>query len=191
MQWVMKNLSCFVYKVSIRNISSRDAEWPNGLSKMLPIKRSKIEIMENQKLPKKWEPVSNVKLELTQPNQCILSDQKLEVDGVIYRELKSLDCVIQDRPRSTRNSRPVSGKEEQVLVHTRSIGDKNYTVKKINLEGSDPSNEETEEVLAENNLTSDEVCAFQEAWDKNWNPSLDQPKEGGIIGFFKKTLGYE
>ena len=34
----------------------------------------------------------------------------------------------------------------------------------------------------------DEVRAFQEAWDKNWKPSFDQPKEGG---FFKKTLGYE
>ena len=85
---------------------------------------------------------------------------------------------------------PDAGKDEQVLVHTRSIGDKNYTVKKINVEGSDPSNEETE-VSVENNLTSDEVCAFQEAWDKNWKPSFDQPKEGGVIGFFKKMLGYE
>ena len=84
-----------------------------------------------------------------------------------------------------------AGKDVRVLVHTRFIGDKNYTVKKINLEGSDPSNEETEEVLAENNLTSDEVRTFQEDWDKNWNPSLDQPKEGGLIGFFKKMLGYE
>ena len=85
---------------------------------------------------------------------------------------------------------PDAGKDQQVLVHTRSIGDKNYTVKKINLEGSDPSNE-TEEVSAENNLTSDEARTFQEDWDKNWNPSLDQPKEGGVIGFFKKMLGYE
>jgi len=116
-------------------------------------------------------------------HHSVLSDHQLDVDGVTYRELKTLNCVvIQDGPDA--------GKDEQVLVHTRSIGDKNYTVKKINLEGSDPSNEETE-VSVENNLTSDKVCAFQEAWDKNWNPSLDQPKEGGIIGFFKKTLGYE
>jgi len=40
-------------------------------------------------------------------------------------------------------------------------------------------------------MTSDEYRAFQEAWDKNWNPSLDQdqPKEGGVIGFFKKMFG--
>ena len=57
---------------------------------------------------------------------------------------------------------PDAGKDEQVLVHTRSIGDKNYTVKKINLGGSDPSNEETQEVFAEINLTSDELRTFQE-----------------------------
>ena len=125
-----------------------------------------------------------------QSNNSILFDYELEVDGVIYRELKSLNReVIQDGPEA--------GKEEQVLVHTRSIGDKSYTVKK-----SDPSNEETEEVVEGNNWTSDEKRAFLEDWDKNWNPSLkrkiynyytsfDQPKEGGVIGFFKKMFGYE
>ena len=90
---------------------------------------------------------------------------------------------------------PDAGKDEQTLVHTRSIGDQNYTVTKINIEGSNPSNEETEEISGENNLTSDEVLAFQAAWDKNWNPSLDQPINQpmmiGVIGFFKKMLGYE
>ena len=86
---------------------------------------------------------------------------------------------------------PDAGKDEQVLFHTRSIGDKNYTVKKIKLEGSDPGNEETEEVVDENIWTSDEFQAFREDWDKNWNPSLGQPKEGGFKGFFKKMLGYE
>ena len=88
---------------------------------------------------------------------------------------------------------PDTGKDEHVLVHTRSIGDKSYTVKK-----SDPSNEETEEVVEGsqyffpgNNWTSDEKRAFLEDWDKNWNPSIDQPKEGGVIGFFKKMFGYE
>ena len=117
-------------------------------------------------------------------HHSVLSDHQLEVDGVIYREVKTLNhVVIQDGPDA--------GKDEQVIVHTRSIGDQNYTVTKINIEGSDPSNEETEEISGENNLTSDEVLAFQEAWDKNWNPSLDQPKEGGVIVFFKKMLGYE
>ena len=117
-------------------------------------------------------------------HHSILSDHQLEVDGVIYRELKTLNRVVsQDGPDA--------GKDEQTLVHTRSIGDQNYTVTKINIEGSNPSNEETEEISGENNLTSDEVLAFQEAWDKNWNPSLGQqedgqPEELGIKRFFKK-----
>ena len=117
-----------------------------------------------------------------QHHHSILSDHELEVDGVIYRESKSLNrVVIQDGPDA--------GKDEQLLVHTRSIGDKNYTVKKINSEGSE--NEETEKVVEENNMTSLEVEAFQEEWSKNWNPNLGQHKEGGIKGFFKKLLRYE
>ena len=62
---------------------------------------------------------------------------------------------------------PDAGKDEQVEVHTRSIGDKSYTVKK-----SITSNEVTEEEVVEgNNWTSDEKLAFIEDWDKNWNPS--------------------
>ena len=86
--------------------------------------------------------------------QSILSDQELKVDDVIYRELRSLNSVvIQDGPDS--------GKVERVLVHTRSIGNKNYTVKKIGF-GSD--NEIIEEVLEENKMTSLEVAAFEEVW---------------------------
>ena len=89
-------------------------------------------------------------------NQSILSEQKLTVDGVIYRELKSLySVVIQDEPDA--------GKVEQVLVHTRSIGNKTYTVKKI---GFCSDNEKIEEVLEENKMTSLEVAAFQEIWSK-------------------------
>ena len=96
-----------------------------------------------------------------QCHHSILSDHELEVDGVIYQELKSLNLVvIQDGPDA--------GKEEQVLVHTRSIGDKDYMVKKIN-------SEETEKVVEENNMTRlEDVEAFQEDWSKNWNPNLGQ-----------------
>ena len=96
-----------------------------------------------------------------QSNNSILFDYELEVDGVIYRELKSLNReVIQDGLEV-----PGAGKEEQVLVHTRYIGDKSYTVKKIDLE-----DEETEEVVEENNMT------FQEDWSKMeaklWGPTI-------------------
>ena len=149
--------------------------------------------MENQdssnalveKVPVENPDVQSIQVVVDAPNRqeishhSVLSDHQLEVDGVIYRELKTLNGVVsQDGPDA--------GKDEQVLVHTRSIGDKSYTVKK-----SDPSNEETEEVVEGNNWTSDEKHAFLEDWDKNWNPSIDQPKEGGVIGFFKKMFRYE
>ena len=100
-----------------------------------------------------------------QSNNSILFDYELEVDGVIYRELKSLNRkVIQDQ-------RTWRWKEEQVLVHTRYIGDRSYTVKKINSE-----DEETEEVVEENNMTCLEVGTFQEDWSKMeaklWGPTI-------------------
>ena len=95
-------------------------------------------------------------------NNSILYDYELEVDGVIYRELKSLNReIIQDGLDA--------GKEEQVLVHTRSIGDKSYTVKKV-------EDEETEEVVEEYNMTCLEVTNFQEDWSKMeakiWGPTI-------------------
>ena len=97
-----------------------------------------------------------------QSNNSILFDYELEVDGVNYRELKTLNReVIKDGPDA--------GKEEQVLVHTRSIGDKIYTVKKI-------EDEETEEVVEEYNMTCLEVANFQEDWSKMeakiWGPTI-------------------
>ena len=96
-----------------------------------------------------------------QSHYSILFEHELEVDGVIYRELKSLN--------------------REVLVHTRSIGDK-ITVKRINSEGSGD-----QEVMEANNMTRLEAEAFQEEWSKNWNPNLGQ-QEGGIKGVFKKLL---
>ena len=93
----------------------------------------------------------------------LLSDEIQKVDGVIYCELRSLDRLVLILDGSE------GGKEERVLVHTRSIGDKRYTVRTIVSEGSE--NEETEE---ECNMTSLEVAAFEEDWNKNWNPSLGQ-----------------
>ena len=72
-----------------------------------------------------------------QSHHSVLSDHQLELDGVTCRELKTLNrVVIQDGPDA--------GKDEQVLVHTRSIGDKN------------------DEVVEENNLTYAEVWALRQ-----------------------------
>ena len=142
----------------------------NALVEKVPVENPDVQSIQVVVDAPIWQEISH---------HSVLSDHQLEVDGVIYRELKTLNGVIsQDGPDA--------GKDEQVLVHTRSIGDKSYTVKK-----SDPSNEETEEVVEGNNWTSDEKHAFLEDWDKNWNPSIDQPKEGGVIGFFKKMFRYE
>ena len=79
---------------------------------------------------------------------------EMEVDGVIYRETKTLTPVV-----------TWDGKEEQEIVCTRSIGDKSYSVRKII--SRDTENEET-------TMTWDEVQAFKEDWSKNWNP-MDIP----------------
>ena len=83
-------------------------------------------------------------------HSILLSVHDLEVDGVIYRELKSLNqVVIQDGPNA--------GKEEQVFFYDRSIGGQRQSFEKNDSEGD---KEETEEL----------INAFQEAWNKNWNP---------------------
>ena len=81
---------------------------------------------------------------------------EMKVDGVIYRETKTLTPVV-----TFTLDGPESGKEEQEIVCTRSIGDKSYTVRKII--SRDTENEET-------TMTWDEVQAFKEDWSKNWNP---------------------
>ena len=117
------------------------------------------------------------------------------MDGIIYREQKSLNSVvIQDGPNA--------GKVEQVVVHTRSIGDKNYTYKKI---GFGSNNEQIEEVLEENKMNCLEVAAFQEVWKRapvtttpsidmlrygweeieKWTPTIREDEPGILTRFFK------
>ena len=119
-------------------------------------------------------------------HSILLSDEIQEVDGVIYCELRSIDRLVLILDGSE------GGKEERVLVHTRSIGDKRYTVKRIVSEDSE--SEETEE---ECNMTCLEVAAFEEDWNKNWNPSLGQEytdseneatEEELDLDFFKKVM---
>ena len=102
----------------------------------------------------------------------------LEVDGVIYRELKTINrVVIQDGPDA--------GKEEQVLVHTRSMGNKSYTVHK--------TKQQVLEVMQANKMNSLELATFQEVWEEHkmtFKEVLSQQEAGGFIAgftrFFKK-----
>ena len=100
------------------------------------------------------------------------SENVLILNGVIYRELRSLyKEVIQDGPDA--------GKEEQVLVHTRSIDDKTYTVRKS---GSDL--EKIEEVMEDNKMSSLDVATFQEVWTKNSSRRIVQKEyKKGYSGF--------
>ena len=114
---------------------------------------------------------------LENENPSILFDQSITVDGVIYREKRSLySVVIQEGPDA--------GKVERVLVHTRSMGDKTYTVHKIGF-GSD--HEKIEEVLEENKMNSLELAAFQEVWNgrKERIATIREDEPGILTRFFK------
>ena len=70
---------------------------------------------------------------------------EMEVDGVMYREERTLTPVV-----------TLDGKEEQEIVCTRSINDKSYSVRKI----------------ISSDMTWNEVQAFKEDWSKNWKFGL-------------------
>ena len=118
---------------------------------------------------------------LENENPSILFDQSITVDGVIYREKRSLySVVIQEGPDA--------GNVERVLVHTRSMGDKTYTVHKIGF-GSD--HEKIEEVLEENKMNCLELAAFQEVWNgrKERIPTITiREDESGILTRFFKMM---
>jgi hypothetical protein len=99
----------------------------------------------------------------------VLIDRKHDVDGDIYRELKTLNRVV-------IGEGPHSGKEVEILVHTRSIGNKNVSVSENN---GIESNDYDDDIVIE---------TFKAEWNKNWPYST---KRRGVKGFFKKMLGYE
>ena len=74
------------------------------------------------------------------------------MDGVIYRELKTLNrVVIQDGPDA--------GYDEILLVHTRSMGDKIYTVHK--------TNQQIIELIQANKMNLSELSTFQKVWEEH------------------------
>ena len=96
---------------------------------------------------------------------------EMEVDGVIYRETKTLTPVV-----------TLDGKEKQEIVFTRSIGDKSYSERKI------ISTENEETYLPETTMTWEEVQAFEEDWSKNWNP-VDIPTPRVSNNSWMSTFG--
>ena len=83
---------------------------------------------------------------------------EMEVDGVIYREERTLTPFV-----------TFHGKEKQEIVFTRSIGDKFWSERKI----ISTENEEIQEIdlgFCRTAMTREEAQAFEADWSKNWNP---------------------
>jgi hypothetical protein len=96
---------------------------------------------------------------------------EMKVDGVIYRETKTLTPVV-----------TLDGEVEQEFVFTRSIGDKSWSERKI------ISTENEETYLPETTMTWEEVQAFEEDWSKNWNP-VDIPTPRVSNNSWMSTFG--
>ena len=112
---------------------------------------------------------------------------QLEVDGVIYRELKTLNrVVIQDGPDA--------GYDEILLVHTRSMGDKIYTVHK--------TNQQIIELIQANKMNLSELSTFQKVWEEHkmtfkeeehkmtFKEVLSQEEAGGFIARFRRFFNF-
>ena len=98
---------------------------------------------------------------------------ELKVDGVIYRETKTLTPVV-----------TLDGKEVQKFVCTRSIGDKFCSERKI----ISTENEEIDLGFCRTAMTREEVQAFEEDWSKNWNP-VDIPTPRVSNNSWMSTFG--
>lgn len=91
-------------------------------------------------------------------HKVVLMEHELVVDGVLLRETKQLTTVTSDDGRGAP--------EECVLVHTRSIGDKQYRVKEVRLGGK------VRNACVETDLNSQEVAAFKKEWRSLWEPVI-------------------
>ena len=147
-----------------------------------------------------------------------MSDQEMIVydengRGVIFGEKRELKRWTSDN--RLISSYPLPNQytidEDQVLIHTRSIGAKQYIVKKMANQDDDCGVEE----IIETNMTVEEIEAFHFEWNKKWKKSANQDddcgaeeiietnvteeemevlhckKSGGIKKFFKRLLRLE
>ena len=91
-----------------------------------------------------------------QTHRNVLMEHEMVVDGVILCESKEQHYAINDQ----------SGQAEQILKHSRWIGDKKYTVKQTVFDG---------EVIFEavdTNIDDDQIEEFKQEWEEKWQPSL-------------------
>ena len=91
-------------------------------------------------------------------SSCICSlflDQKLEIDGIIFHELKTLETTINEE-----------GDEESVWSLTRAIGDRVYKVQQRVIDG------EVREDTCETQMAPEEIEDFKNEWYEKWKPSI-------------------
>ena len=82
-------------------------------------------------------------------------EHEMVVDDVLLKERKELTTL-------TTND----GTEKSVLVHTRTIGDKVYEVRKVMQGGV------ALETTVNTSLTEEEAYTFQEEWNVKWQPTI-------------------
>lgn len=92
-----------------------------------------------------------------QTQKAVVMEHEMVVDDVLLKERKELTTV-------TGND----GTEKSVLVHTRTIGDRVYEVRKVFQDNV------TLETTVNTSLSNDEALAFQDEWNQKWQPSITE-----------------
>jgi hypothetical protein len=118
-----------------------------------------------------------------QTHHHVIMDHEMVIDGVIFREKKDLIHIV-----TVGNDNDKSGGEpenKQELVHSRSIGDRVYTITQTTING----------VLAGECLSTkmdeSEAVAFGEDWEAKWKPSIGGQPDSGIGATIKNMLKFD
>jgi hypothetical protein len=111
-----------------------------------------------------------------QTHRNVLVEHELQIDGVIFREKKEVIHTVADNDGEAEN--------KQVLVHSRSIGDRVYKITKTTING-----EVTGECLA-TEMDESEAQKFGEEWEAKWKPSFGSQPDSGIGATIKKMLKF-
>jgi len=93
----------------------------------------------------------------TENHKIVVMEHELVVQGVQLTERKQMTHVTSDDP---------SVPPKNILVHTRSIGDRSYEVKEVKLDG------EVTETTVNTTLTNGQIQQFQADWLDMWCPTI-------------------
>ena len=91
----------------------------------------------------------------TQTQKAVVMEHEMVVNDILLKERKELTTLTSG-----------DGIEKSVLVHTRTIGDRVYEVRKVMQEGV------TLETTVNTSLTNDEAMQFETDWNQMWQPTI-------------------